>query len=410
MLRSRAAAFGPQFVQGRFARFSTQPDRKELGLLVWGKGKNGQLGFGDTKTQFLPSVLDFDFGEPIRTVRCGGNSSAVITESGKLFTWGSGAYHVLGHGDQKDQLTPKAVEFFMDKPVKDVEISSQTTFVITEEGTVYSWGWGGRFTAGCLAQGDWKARSMPTEVMFFTDLGKTVDKISIGTAHAFALVEGKVYAWGRGDYGRLGIGRSVDLHTPESIEYFEDYDSASDISAGKEFASCVSPKGEVLSWGANDALQLGIGPSLTLDVQSMEADPRSVRGLDADATPFKLACGPKHATMITTDGRVYEWGQNRSPTARQVTLLNDTYGVSKEKEKLDDHKIIQVASGKTFSIALSDLGYIFIWGGKTSCLGIGESSWEKEPIMFANRDEFAFPKVVQVACGEDHVVAAYEIE
>lgn len=45
----------------------------------------------------------------IRDIACGSNHSAAITSNGELYTWGSGEYGRLGHGDFLTQLRPKQV-------------------------------------------------------------------------------------------------------------------------------------------------------------------------------------------------------------------------------------------------------------------------------------------------------------
>jgi len=48
-------------------------------------------------------------------------------------------------------------------------------------------------------------------------------QISCGQNHTMALMaSGKVFSWGAGTYGRLGLGDEQDKFTPETIELFKD--------------------------------------------------------------------------------------------------------------------------------------------------------------------------------------------
>ena len=49
---------------------------------------------------------------PCKDIKCGNNHTAVITEEGKVFTWGFGGYGRLGHKQPQDELTPKEVQQF----------------------------------------------------------------------------------------------------------------------------------------------------------------------------------------------------------------------------------------------------------------------------------------------------------
>ena len=42
-------------------------------------------------------------------VACGSNHSAVIVDNKQLYTWGSGEFGRLGHGDEESQTLPKLV-------------------------------------------------------------------------------------------------------------------------------------------------------------------------------------------------------------------------------------------------------------------------------------------------------------
>lgn len=49
------------------------------------------------------------------------NYSAGVTEDGKLYTWGDGSNHKLGHGDSKPVYRPRQVEALQD--VKIVKVA-----------------------------------------------------------------------------------------------------------------------------------------------------------------------------------------------------------------------------------------------------------------------------------------------
>ena len=43
-------------------------------------------------------------------VAAGGNHSIALAADGRVFTFGSGEYGRLGHGDEENQLSPRVVE------------------------------------------------------------------------------------------------------------------------------------------------------------------------------------------------------------------------------------------------------------------------------------------------------------
>ena len=58
-----------------------------------------------------PKLIESLKCKRIRDVACGSSHSAAVTSSGELYTWGSGEYGRLGHGDNVTQLKPKLVLF-----------------------------------------------------------------------------------------------------------------------------------------------------------------------------------------------------------------------------------------------------------------------------------------------------------
>ncbi|GAB4854316.1 hypothetical protein Ancab_022902 [Ancistrocladus abbreviatus] len=52
------------------------------------------------------------------------------------------------------------------------------------------------------------------------DLGRKIGGIAAGEAHTLALSgDGKVYSWGRGSFGRLGIGSQSDVFFPVPVNF-----------------------------------------------------------------------------------------------------------------------------------------------------------------------------------------------
>ena len=84
----------------------------------------------------------------IKKLFVGLRHSAAISENGELFTFGSGNWGALGHGGEADVSVnePKRVETFVSKgkKVKDVALGEYHTLVLSEEGDVYTFGYGGK--------------------------------------------------------------------------------------------------------------------------------------------------------------------------------------------------------------------------------------------------------------------------
>jgi hypothetical protein len=130
--------------------FSIQTKKNEL--YIWlsnvspGKRKDDYTNFLTLSN--YPKKLDFfDDKNPVE-LYTGPRHSAVITEDGKMYTFGTGNWGVLGHGDENSvtHSQPKLVEYFSKNniKIKKAAMGDFHTLALTEDGSVYSWGYGGK--------------------------------------------------------------------------------------------------------------------------------------------------------------------------------------------------------------------------------------------------------------------------
>ena len=77
----------------------------------WGDGRCGQLGHGDEQDQLLPKAVEAFAGRRVVTLSAGEDHSLALAADGAIFTWGKGETGCLGHGeDVSRQLLPKKIE------------------------------------------------------------------------------------------------------------------------------------------------------------------------------------------------------------------------------------------------------------------------------------------------------------
>ena len=75
--------------------------------------------------------------------------------------------------------------------------------------------------------------------------------VSCGLGHAlFLLNNGKVFSWGNGGNGRLGLGDLVDRTEATLITELSN-DNITAVQCGASHSLALSDKGKVFSWGKN---------------------------------------------------------------------------------------------------------------------------------------------------------------
>lgn len=213
-------------------------------LFAYGDGTFGVLGHGDTLTVARPKQVESLKGVRAKAIACGPWHTAAIVErmgtvksnapSGKLFTWGDADRGKLGHADKKMKLVPTCVEPLNDFDFAQVSCAKAQTIVLTITGVV--------FTIGSKEHGRLgNPLSEDTSICLIEGPLKTefVREISSGSSHIAVLtMNGKVFTWGKGTEGQLGLGDYVDRSYPTLVEALEDKQVHS-IACGFNFTMAI---------------------------------------------------------------------------------------------------------------------------------------------------------------------------
>ncbi|XP_022997751.1 ultraviolet-B receptor UVR8-like [Cucurbita maxima] len=200
-----------------------------------GCGLGGKLGHGSRTDEKHPRLIEqfqlLNF-QPV-VVAAGAWHAAVVGRDGRVCTWGWGRYGCLGHGNEECESSPKVVEALSNVKAVHVATGDYTTFVVSDDGDVYSFGCGESASLGHNidvpgGQGNRQPRILSPElVRSLKQISERVVQISLTNsiywnAHTFALTEsGKLYAFGAGDKGQLGVelmGNQTERGNPERVE------------------------------------------------------------------------------------------------------------------------------------------------------------------------------------------------
>lgn len=150
----------------------------------WGEGKFGRLGHNNEANCYAPRLVESLIGKKPRQVSCGGFHSAVVTEDGRLYTFGGGEHGQLGHGDRVNKLKPTLVQALEGVFVSHVACGWSHTVCLTNNGRVYSTG---NSDHGKLGHGSSRKVSVPQLVEKLKNY--RVVRVASYNEHTAALVE-----------------------------------------------------------------------------------------------------------------------------------------------------------------------------------------------------------------------------
>jgi hypothetical protein len=214
----------------------------------------------------------------------------------------------------------------------------------------------------------------------FGDLGAPrIAAIAAGAHHVLALTEdGNVLAWGANDVGQLGNEETSDSERSPIFAYI--YEPVAAISAGANHSLALTFDGDVLSWGGNEAGQLGDG---TEDNREW-AEPVQLPGLDAGEEPAdaiaSIAAGDRYSLALTADGRLFAWGANGKG---QLGLGTDDDVFTPARVNLwGDVRLATLFPAREVVLAFDTAGAAYGWGDNTNRqLASGDDEIFNRPLL-----------------------------
>lgn len=356
-------------------------------VLMWGRGEFGQLGSGDRRSTWVPQVVDTLRGLHVVQLSLGTSHSACLTESGAVYTWGYGGDGRLGHGDQADMLVPKRLDRLSDERIVQVVCGELHTAALTDDGRVFTWGLG---KDGRLGLGTTESRHVPAEVRFGP--GVVVKQVACGGLHTAALTsDGQVLTFGLGASGRLGHGDESDKMVPTVVRYLANSGFAmKQVLCGGHHSACLGVDGRVYTFGFDDDGRLGHG------VPGHQFVPKLVEALVGHAV-VQIACGCWHSAALTSDGAAWTWGSCKS--GQLGTAAKNSSATPRVVLQGKGGGIVSIACGTAHTAALTRDGTVYCWGkSDDGRLGVDTTADQTFPRAVSNLVERGLA-VQQVVCG-----------
>ncbi|KAK2709534.1 hypothetical protein QYM36_013262, partial [Artemia franciscana] len=370
-----------------------QTEKSSCKAFVWGLNDKDQLG-GLKGSKIKTPV----FSETISSLNpvsiAGGSKSLfVITEDGKVFACGEGTSGRLGLGFSVNVSSPKQIMGLSKYFVKKVAVHSggRHALALTADGKVFAWGEG---EDGKLGLGTEDTHESPQLVESL--ITKRVRDVACGSSHSAAVTsEGELYTWGFGEYGRLGHGDNKTYWKPKLVEALRSK-RVVQVSCGSRDAQtlCLTEDGMAYSWGDGDFGKLGRGGS---EGCALPMNIDRLNGLGV----CHIECGAQFSLALTNAGQVWTWGKGdyyrlghgSEQHVRKPTVV----------ETLRGEKVVSVAVGALHCIAVTDSGQVYAWGDNDhGQQGNGCTAVNKKPSPVLGLDG---AHVSKVACGSSHSIA-----
>ena len=210
---------------------------------------------------------------------------------------------------------------------------------VLNDGSMYMWGSAARGKLGCGRGGEATCVNIPHLVTFERQKKSCVATCSLGPEHTGCVTtEGKVYMWGSGYYGKLGLGHTTNVYSPALVASLSGH-PCQQITCGSQHTLAVTIAGDLFAWGVNDE-RLGlyeVGGSTNLKKKQKKRlapvwTPMMVKKYrQLSITVSSASAGEYCSVVVDDDGNVWSFGKGGGAlhsygtlgTSNALTALSD---------------------------------------------------------------------------------------
>jgi hypothetical protein len=202
--------------------------------------------------------------------------------------------------------------------------------------------------------------------------------------------DGRLFMWGSGSDGRLGRECGDSENSPIEVggllgEVRRQGVRVRGVSCGYDHSACVTEDGRVFVWGSGSRGQLGLGSA------SLQLLPAQVEGVLAEKQASLVSCGRCHTAVITTDGLLFTFGQGDDGQLGNGAD-KDSYEPVQVTGELAGQRVVDVSCGGEITAALTHAGELFTWGsGIFGQLGHDSTENEYRPRSLSGVPELRLP-------------------
>ncbi|KAI5088850.1 X-linked retinitis pigmentosa GTPase regulator isoform 2 [Silurus meridionalis] len=321
---------------------------------------------------------------------CGDEHTALITEKGKLFMFGSNNWGQLGLGEKISVSVPTCVKALKSEKVKLVACGRTHTLVYTSCGNLYA---AGGNNEGQLGLGDFGERTSFQLVDFFTKRGP-IKTLAAGSNTSAAITQdGKLYVWGDNSEGQIGLGKEEGTSTPRELNVGS---RVTWVSCGYYHSAFVTEDGALFTFGERDSGKLGLSTAQLSDHKA----PQRVEGIGERV--LQVACGGSH-TLALTEKHLYSFGLGQFGQLGHGTFTFESH-LPRAMEHFRRGRVKHIECGENHSAVLTERGLLYTFGdGRHGKLALGEEYFANQfkPTLCPRFLEY---NVQAVTCGGCHTI------
>ncbi|CAG0889811.1 unnamed protein product [Darwinula stevensoni] len=220
-----------------------------------GDGTSGCLGHGDWNSSSKPKLIEQLLSVDVNAVACGNKHVVIVGSEGDVYSWGKGEGGRLGLGHEDDCQSPTPVTVPPDVQIQSVRCGGDGTIFLTERGIMFACGNNARNKLGLnpptplislRKQNEKEKALVPTPC---ASVQARVVDVAMSSYHTAVLTEtGTLVTFGRNSDGQLGRGHSRPTTSPGSVKGMSDK-VVTMIACGATFTVVGTLENTLYMWG-----------------------------------------------------------------------------------------------------------------------------------------------------------------
>ncbi|XP_055011635.1 secretion-regulating guanine nucleotide exchange factor isoform X2 [Boleophthalmus pectinirostris] len=289
-------------------------------VFVCGQNNKGQLGLGHTLDVYTLELCP-SLRQKITNVSCGWDFTLLLSDIGQVLACGSNAFGQLGIGETVQLSANCLIVQSIKEPVVSTAAGLRHSLAVTVSGSVYQWG-----TGLCShAKRVFTISAVPSHFSsklpcLVPGLAKTCPRmVTAGMAHCLYLTEdGDVFMWGSNKHGQLTSSEPF-VSSPISLKCCHlGGEKVTNVWSGWTHNVAQTESGRVFTWGRGNYGQLGRTGSANQNSELLSHDPMAEGGSQEACLPAEvkvlrgatqIACGSEHNLAIV-GSCLLSWGWN----------------------------------------------------------------------------------------------------
>jgi alpha-tubulin suppressor-like RCC1 family protein len=389
---------------GTPAATQAEPPLAPMTVVTFGSNDKGLLGQGFMRPPNWEPAREIT-GEigPVIAVAASAANVALIGRGGQLFLTGTNAGYLFADRVGRGRELPTAVEALQGRVVSRVFLGATTTHMFAVvDGKLFGWG----RQANALGVDVRSPQLQPRAIERVGKLtgsggvpGERIRQMALSIGHTVALLaDGSLWSSGTNARGQLGQGAKGNPHETHLFGGPEGLGSTQfqAVSCGPMHTACVSADGGLFTCGRNEAGELGHE-----DPADHYRLTRVTTGSIAGLRVAQVVCGAQSTLCLTVDGKLHVAGSNDKGA---IGLGDAPYARAFVELPLPGGKTVkQVAAGAKHALALTHDGEVFAWGdnylGQVTPGSNGKPVTSPTPVR-----DVAGQRVVGVCAGAEHSV------